>query len=176
MGVSDHQIVCETVYQYAYGIDTRDWVLYESIFAPEVAIDFCSYNGRPASTMAAADWVASVRPLFMGLAATQHSMSNPLVRFEPAGGGEPVGGGETEGGPEAIGDRAVCTMYIQAAHALDHGNDDRWFSIGGYYRDTLVRTAAGWRIDGVTLTVLWRRGDESIMADAVRRGRSHAGS
>jgi len=148
---SDHQQVCETVYTYAYGIDTRDWVRYRSIFAPQVAIDFTSYNpARPAATMAADSWVASVRPLFTGLAATQHTMTNPLVQID--------------------GDRAVCSMYMQAAHALDHGNDDAWFTIGGHYRDTLLRTPEGWRIDGVTLTVLWRRGDESIMVAAARRG------
>jgi hypothetical protein len=148
---SDHQLVCETVYTYAYGIDTRDWLRYRAIFASEVAIDFTSYNPtRPAAVMSADAWVASVRPLFTGLAATQHTMTNPLVEVDR--------------------DRAVCTMYMQAAHALDHGNDDAWFTIGGYYRDTLVRTPDGWRIDGVTLTVLWRRGDESIMVAAAKRG------
>ena len=68
---SDHQAVCETVYAYATGIDTRDWALYRSIFADEVTIDFTSYN-----------------------------------------------------------------------HALDHGNDEAWFSVGGFYRDELVRTPA----------------------------------
>ncbi len=151
MTTTDHQLVCEAVYTYAYGIDTRDWTRYRSIFAPEVAIDFTSYNPtRPPVIMSADAWVASVRPLFMGLAATQHTMSNPIVEVDP--------------------DRAVCTMYMQAAHALDHGNDDAWFTIGGYYRDTLVRTPGGWRIDGVTLTVLWRRGDESIMVAAAKRG------
>jgi SnoaL-like domain len=153
MGVTDHQQVCETVYTYAYGIDTRDWARYRSIFAPLVSIDFTSYNlERPAAVMPAEAWVASVRPLFTGLAATQHSMSNPLVEIDL--------------------DRAVCTMYMQAAHALEPGNDDAWFTIGGYYRDTLLRTPDGWRIDGVTLTVLWRRGDDSIMATAARRGAS----
>ena len=151
MAATDHQQVCETVYTYAYGIDTRDWDRYRSIFAPQVAIDFTSYNPtRPSATMTADAWVASVRPLFTGLAATQHTMTNPLVQLD--------------------GNRAVCTMYMQAAHALDHGNDDAWFTIGGYYRDTLLRTVDGWRIDGVTLTVLWRRGDESIMAAAAQRG------
>jgi SnoaL-like domain len=152
--VSDHQQVCETVYAYAYGIDTRDWARYRSIFAEEVAIDFTSYNAsRPAALISADAWVASVRPLFTGLAATQHTMTNPLVDID--------------------GDRALCTMYMQATHLLDHGNDDAWFTIGGYYRDTLVRSPGGWRIDAVTLNVLWRRGDQSIMAAAAKRGAAH---
>jgi hypothetical protein len=151
MSIADHQAVTETVYKYAYGIDTKDFVLYRSIFSDAVAIDFTSYRpGRPAATIPADDWVASVIPLFTGLAASQHSMSNPIV--------------------DVAGDRAVCRMYVRAAHALEHGNDAAWFTLGGHYRDTLVRTSDGWRIDGVTLTVLWRRGDELIMAEAARRG------
>jgi SnoaL-like domain len=142
--------VCETVYRYALGIDTRDWTLYRSIFADEVEIDFSSYNGRPASRMHADDWVSQVRPLFTGLAATQHSMSNPIVTVN--------------------GDRATCQVYMQAAHALDRGDDDNWFTIGGYYDDRLVRFHGRWRIDAVTLTVLWRRGRDAIMAIASERG------
>ncbi len=148
---SDHQAVCETVYGYATGIDTKDWEMYRSVFADEVTMDFTSYNpARPAARMRADEWVASVQPLFSGLAATQHSMTNPVV--------------------ELRADSATCIMYMQAVHALDHGNDEAWFTIGGYYRNELGHTPLGWRITAVTLTVLWRRGDGSIMATAARRG------
>ena len=148
---SDHQAVCETVYAYATGIDTRDWALYRSIFADEVTIDFTSYNPtRPAARMRADEWVASVQPLFSGLAATQHSMTNPTVQLR-------------------ANDAAL--HHVHASRPCpDHGNDEAWFSVGGYYRDELVRTPLGWRITAVTLTILWRRGDESIMGTAARRG------
>ena len=146
MSTTDHQAICETVYRYAYGIDTKDWDLYRSIFTDEVVIDFTSYRPGQAGPMPADTWVAAVRAQMIKLAATQHAMSNPIVTVD--------------------GDRATCLMYIRADHALEAGNDDAWFSLGGHYRDTLVRTADGWRIDGVTLHVGWRRGDESIM----RRG------
>ena len=149
-GSDDHRLITETVYRYAYGIDTRDWVLYRSIFADEIDIDFSSYNGRPSQRMRADDWVAGVIPLFSGLDATQHTMTNPLVRID--------------------GNTAVCRMYMQATHGLDHGNDDAWFTIGGYYTDRLARVGNGWIVAAVTLTVLWRRGDAAIMATAARRG------
>jgi SnoaL-like domain len=146
----DHQAITETVYRYALGIDTRDWALYRSIFADQITVDFSSYGGRPVATMRADEWVASVQPLFTGLAATQHTMTNPIVTVD--------------------GDNATCTMYMQATHALDHDNDDAWFTIGGYYTDTLRSTTGLWSITGVMLTVLWRRGDASIMAEAAKRG------
>lgn len=147
---ADFMAVCDLKYRYATGIDTRDWDLYRSIFADTVDIDFSSYSGRPASSMAADDWVAGVQPLFSGLDATQHSMSNPRV--------------------EVDGERATLDMYMQAEHFLDHGDPDSWFTIGGFYRDRAVRTAEGWRLAAVTLTVFWRRGDYAVMERAVARG------
>ena len=83
MPADDHQRICETVYRYAYGIDTRDWELYRSIFTDEVAIDFTSYRpGRPAATMAADVWVGAVRGQMTGLAATHHAMTNPVLSID----------------------------------------------------------------------------------------------
>jgi hypothetical protein len=145
----DKLAVAETVYRYAIGLDTRDFGLYRSIFAPEVAIDFTSYRGGEAAVMTAERWVQAVRPLITGLAATQHSMTNPLAAVD--------------------GDRATCRMYVQAHHVYEPDDPASWFTIGGYYDDTLVRSAdgpAGWLLTGVTLTVLWRRGDPAIMGAA----------
>ncbi len=153
----DKLSVAETIYRYAIGIDTRDFALYRSIFADNVAIDFSSYSGGAASTMTADQWVAGVVPLFTGLAATQHSMTNPLAVI--------------------TGDDATCRMYMQAHHVYDAADPASWFTIGGYYDDTLIRSSdgpAGWLITGVTLTVLWRHGDPSIM-DAARSRSSGPG-
>jgi hypothetical protein len=147
---SDHQDITEAIYRYALGIDTRDWAMYRSVFADQVDTDFSSYNGRPPSHLRADDWVASVRPVFTGLAATQHVMTNPIVVID--------------------GRRATCRMYMQAEHVLDATPDAPWFTIGGFYTDHLRRDTDHWVIDAVTLTVLWRRGDESIMKTAAIRG------
>lgn len=145
--MTDFHDITRRVYEYAYGIDTRDWALYRSIFADEIHMNFQSYNGNPASTMKADDWVAGCRRLFDNLDATQHSMTNPLV--------------------DVNGDTARCRMYMQAEHFLQNrlGNPD--FALGGYYDDVLVRTAKGWKISAVTLKVLWSRGNRHIMELAV---------
>jgi hypothetical protein len=166
MSADDKLAVAETIYRYATGIDTRDFTLYRSIFAPEVAIDFSSYSGREPATMSSDDWVAGVIPLFSGLHATQHTMTNPIA--------------EIDGGRDAgrDGGRARCRMYMQAHHVYEPDDPTSWFTIGGYYDDTLVRSAdapAGWLITGVTLTVLWRRGDPAVMAAATAAGRAIAG-
>ncbi len=155
MSVEDRLAVAETIYRYATGIDTRDFGLYRSIFAPRVAIDFSSYSDREPATVTAEQWVASVLPLFTGLDATQHSMTNPIAEID--------------------GDDARCRMYMQAHHVHRPDDPTSWFTIGGYYDDTLVRSAdgpAGWLVTGVTLTVLWRRGDADIMLAAAADGRA----
>ncbi|MEQ8716789.1 MAG: nuclear transport factor 2 family protein [Acidimicrobiales bacterium] len=145
----DRTRIVETVYRYATGIDLRDWELYRSIFAEQVTMDFSSWNGRPPVTLDADEWVADVVPLFEGLDATQHTLSQPIVEID--------------------GDRATCTVYMKAEHFLWNDRGDDWHSLGGYYTDTLVRTDAGWRIDGVTLTVLWNKGNRGVLQLARER-------
>ncbi len=152
MSVGEKWEVAETVYRYALGIDTRDWPLYRAIFTDEIAVDFSSYNGQPGARMSADVWVHRLQRQFTGLAATQHTMTNPMVDFVDA-------------------DHARCRMYMQAHHVLDPNDDDpsdeaSWYTIGGYYDDVLIRESGAWRIAAVTLNVLWQRGDASIMAKA----------
>jgi hypothetical protein len=144
--------ICDLCYRYATGVDSRDWAVYRAIFTDRVVFDFSSFNGRPASEMAADDWVAGIKPLFTALAATQHSMTNPRLTVD--------------------GDDAVLTMYMQAEHILDPDDPTSWFTVGGYYTNRFRRTGGHWQICGVTLTILWRRGRPEIMVEAAERGRA----
>lgn len=146
--------VVETVYRFAYGIDRRDWTGYRSVFVSppiEIEFDYSSFHGRPPSSMDVDRWIGVITPLFSGLHATQHTMSNPLVEID--------------------GTEARCRVYMQAAHFLWRddlvaatGSSDPEFTIGGYYDDHLVLGDDDhWRIDAVRLTVWWRRGNDAIM-------------
>ena len=156
MATDDKLMIAETIYLYALGIDTKDFDLYRSIFADEVEIDFSSYEGSsvPEPDLLTGDqWVKRVKPLFTGLSATQHSMTNPIVTLD--------------------GDFASCRMYMQAHHVFEPDKEDSWFTIGGYYDDKLVRndqSPSGWKLRSVKLTVLWRKGRESIMQLARSEG------
>ena len=151
MDASEELAVAETVYRYATGVDRRDWALYRSLFADTVAIDFSSYDSDlPLRQMSADEWVAGLVPLFTGLAATQHSMTNPLATID--------------------GDTAAITMYVQAHHVFDPTDAASWYTIGGYYEDTLARVDGRWLLTGVRLTVTWRAGDPEIMELARAEG------
>ena len=151
MDASEELAVAETVYRYATGVDRRDWALYRSLFADTVAIDFSSYDSDlPLRQTSADEWVAEVVPVFTGLAATQHSMTNPLATID--------------------GDTAAITMYVQAHHVFDPTDAASWYTIGGYYEDTLARVNGRWLLTGVRLTVTWRAGEPGIMELARAEG------
>jgi hypothetical protein len=153
----DKLAVAETVYRYATGVDRRDWALYRSLFTDTVTIDFSSFSpDLPPRLMSADDWVAGLVPLFTGLAATQHSMTNPLATVD--------------------GDAATITMYMQAHHVHDPDDPASWYTVGGYYDDTLVRVDSRWLLTSVRLTVTWRAGDPAIMELARAAGNRLLGS
>jgi hypothetical protein len=136
--------ITRKLYEYALGIDTRDWALYRSIFCNEITTDFSSFDGNKPATLAADDWVAAVSVLFTGLDATQHVMTNPVIEID--------------------GHRARCRMYMQAEHFLQNSSGAPDFTIGGYYDNQLVKGDWGWLIETVTLTVFWSRGNRHIMS------------
>lgn len=138
---ADFAAITRLRYEYAFGIDTRNYELFRSVFTELITMDFSSYSGQPSATLAADAWVARCATLFDSLDATQHTMTNPLVDVA------------------SDGRSARQRMAMQAAHFLDGVE----FTIGGYYDDRVVRVDDGWKLEAVTLNVTWRRGDASIM-------------
>jgi hypothetical protein len=81
-----------------------------------------------------------------GLAATQHAMFNPRAQID--------------------GDRAVLTTNMRADHFRRLDDPDGWYAIGGYYRDDMIRTDDGWKIERMRLNLLWQRGNRHILVQA----------
>jgi len=145
----DRQAIGDVVIRYATGADMRDWGAYRSCFCDQVEIDFSSWNGAPAGTIAADDWVAGVEAGLSGFDATQHISANHVIAIE--------------------GDRATCVSYVQAQHVLRDEGADGFFTLGGYYTNQLVRSDEGWKIRSCRLTATWSQGDRGIFERAVRR-------
>ena len=155
MDFNDYNEIVTRRYEYAMGIDTKDFALLRSIFTEEITMDFEDYSGRPIATMRADDWVDNCKVLFTGLDSTQHVMTNPIVNIEA--------------------DQATCKMYMKAEHFLqnDQGNDD--FTLGGYYTDKLTKIDGRWLIYAVTLNIFWNRGNRHIMTMAAELGAARLG-
>jgi hypothetical protein len=150
----DRAAISDVLHAYATGLDRRDWGLYRSIFLDEIEMDFESVGIR-AGIYKADDWVRDARTLFAGFTATQHTSTNHVHDIR--------------------GDEATCVSNMQAEHfvALEPGDAagaGRW-TIGGYYVNDLSRTAAGWKLRRVKLTVTWSSGNADVPRLALRRGR-----
>lgn len=144
MEFHDFNEITRRRYEYAQGIDTRDFDLLRSIFTEEITMDFYDYSGLPAITLSADAWVANVSELMNGLDATQHVMTNPIV--------------------DVCGDAAYCRMYMKAEHFLQNAQGSSDYTIGGYYIDQLIRSNESWLINSVTLKLFWQRGNRNIMS------------
>ena len=147
MDCNDFTVITRLQYDYAFGIDTRDFALLRSVFTDDITMDFADYSGRPSAKLKADDWVSGCSTLFNGLDATQHVMSNPVV--------------------DVNGNTATCRMYMKAEHFLENDQSASSFTIGGYYIDKLEKQNGTWLINAVTLKLFWQRGNREIMNLAV---------
>lgn len=150
--VADELAICRTMYDFAAGIDLRDWALYRSVFTDDIDVDYSSYRPGSLARMPADAWVDRARVLFTGLDASQHSIYNPRVTLH--------------------GDEADFVGYVQAEHFLTNGFGDNSYTLGGYYADHLVRVDGRWRITAKKLVVLWNRGNRDVLARGADLGRA----
>ena len=147
--LEEKQAIEELILNYAWGIDSRDWTLFRSIFADELEMDFSSFSGSPAATLSAEAWVAGCQALLPGFDATQHVLTNFMINV--------------------AGETATARVYMQAEHFIANAAGDNSHTLGGYYMHRLRRTGAGWKIHGTTLTVLWNRGNRHVYELARQR-------
>jgi hypothetical protein len=148
--------VIDTQHRYAFGIDTRDWELYRSVFADVVHSDFSSWYGGDPIEISADEWVRRVTARQSGFDGTQHQMSNHRVVLDGA--------------------CAHCTTYIVARHYLRIDGEHHIQAIGGYYSNRLQDLGDRWVIDRCVLTVLWTQGDRKLFDLAAERRKSREGA
>ncbi|MFH8386523.1 nuclear transport factor 2 family protein [Kitasatospora sp. NPDC018058] len=143
-GLRDRLDIVDVCTRMCWHTDKREWDrLRTEVFADELLVDYTSLNGGEPAELAASDLITAWRNLLCGLTATQHLLTNHLVRTE--------------------GDTAVATADFQATHLLPNALGGPLWTLGGHYRFTLRRTAAGWRIDGLTMTAVWAEGNRQIL-------------
>lgn len=147
--LSDRAELSELIHRYAFGIDTRDWKLFRSIFADQLHMDFSSYSGSPGADMTGDDWVAGCRRMLPGFDATQHVLSNFMFDLR--------------------GDEATVTVYMQAEHFIANADGDGSHTLGGYYVHQCRRGSDGWKIHATTLNVTWSRGNRHVYQLAAER-------
>ena len=123
--IADRIEIDDLLTRYATALDAKDWELFSSCFTADAVIDYTGAGGIKGSLPEVRAWLASVMERFP---MTQHLVTNREIRIE--------------------GDSATCRSCLFNPMGLPDEDDGSLvlFFEGGYYRDTLVRTSAGWRI------------------------------
>ena len=152
----DRLDIAEVMTRYATGIDNLSLDILRGCFADEVEIQASSAGKLHELFQHAGfdhgiklkrdDWVNNLGTGMRsnGVTVTQHVITNHLIELGQ--------------------DEAVCTSYLRAMHfngAQFPGSPP--YEVGGYYRNTLVRTSTGWKIRKWTLTCTWETGDARVL-------------
>ncbi|GGT05143.1 MULTISPECIES: nuclear transport factor 2 family protein [Streptomyces] len=147
--MDDRSAVVETCDRMGWHTDLHEWAEVTALFTDKVLVDHTSLLGGSPSTMPAQELVDSWAAVIGGYDSSQHLMTNHLVTVD--------------------GDTARCTASFQATHRLDNPLGSPLWRIGGRYRFHLVRSAGGWKIDEIAMTVLWAEGNQGIAELAAQR-------
>jgi 3-phenylpropionate/cinnamic acid dioxygenase small subunit len=121
--LADRIEIDDLLTRYATGLDAKDWELWSSCFTPDAFIDYTAAGGIKGALPEVRQWLAQV---MAGFPVTQHLVTNKAVHID--------------------GDTATCRSCLFNPMGVPDKDSLMFFFEGGYYRDTLVRTAAGWRI------------------------------
>ncbi|HUD29390.1 MAG TPA: nuclear transport factor 2 family protein [Novosphingobium sp.] len=136
--MADREDIIELLNLYGFAMDTRRWDLFDRIFTADVDADYGPTSSWTDRERFKADF-GSFHELFD---ATQHVMTNHLVRIE--------------------GDRAFAHTYGSWRLIRHAAGDPPVWDGTGYYDDTLVRTAEGWRIEARTCRVVFWTGNPRV--------------
>lgn len=137
MGWNDRDELVELMGRYADVSDTNDWhELSLAVFCDQITCDFSSL-GAPVTIVSREVWCQQGERAFAGWAATHHAITGHRISVD--------------------GDRATIRAHVRAEHWLGPeqaaGGPNCWLVVG-FYDNTAVRTADGWRLDSVTLTAV----------------------
>ena len=135
--VIDRTAIVELLTQYWMHVDRRDWEPVKAIFVPGTLVDYSDL--MPIDDAVAAEAVVDrIAEAIQIYAVTVHNMGNCEVVID--------------------GDAATAESVIVAHHVYaDPERQGGKLPVAGLrYRDRLVRTPAGWRVEHRRATTDWR--------------------
>jgi len=146
---SDRVAVLEVVASYATALDTKNWSLLETLFAPDATVNFGSSVGSAQGPAAIASLLRSTLERLDG---SQHLVANSVVRL--------------------AGDIAEHTCYVQGQHIRRGAPGGELYLVAGRYDDQFRRTADGWRFTSRTITRSWSDGNWGVVHGGTRESSS----
>jgi 3-phenylpropionate/cinnamic acid dioxygenase small subunit len=122
--LSDRLRINDLLIRYTRAIDTKDWGLLDTCFAPDAHVDYTASGGIAGKYPEVRAWLSKALAPFP---ITAHYVTNSIVELD--------------------GDRASARTLVQ--NPMFFANPDgslHDFTVGATYVDELVWTDAGWRI------------------------------
>ena len=122
--ISDRLEIQDLFARYSFAIDERDWEALDHIFTPDARIDYTESGGAKGSLTEIKAWLPGALARFPGF---QHMVATTKLTLD--------------------GDTATSrTILFNPMVHEGEGGERQTFFMGLWYRDSLVRTPAGWRI------------------------------
>jgi hypothetical protein len=122
--------------------DEKDWERLRTFFADEVDADFTSLAGSEPAKIKADDLVDGWKTNLFQEKKTFHQRSNYRI--------------------EIRGDRAEVFSKGYAFNLLESGEVQGLWEVWGNYTHSLRRMEDGWKVLGMTLEVIYQRGDQRV--------------
>jgi 3-phenylpropionate/cinnamic acid dioxygenase small subunit len=120
--LSDRLEIGDLLARYARAVDTKDWVLWRSVFTEDAQLDYRSAGGPEGARDEVGDWLEQALATFP---MSQHLITNVEVTFA------------------ADGDAAeVHALFF---NPMTFPGQDEPASCGGTYDHEVVRTPDGWK-------------------------------
>ena len=144
----DRAGVSDALVEFAYALDTQNWELYASLYAPDGALElpFADADGTPAGHRGRAGLAEYVEAHLGRFEGTHHMSTNHRITVS--------------------GDRATTRSYLHCIHRLDSDPSHTW-EVGGWYDCELARAgSAGWLFDRVRLHGVWENQPSPIGPEA----------
>lgn len=112
-----------------WATDHHDWDTLTHVFSDQVTLDY----GEP-ELLSPQEIIGRWRPVFEGLNAHQHLVSNHLITLRD--------------------DAATATASFIATHQHARGT----WTLGGDYRFSLHNTPSGWKVTAMEMRPVWEEG------------------
>ena len=125
LNAEDRAEINELLSRYAWAMADKDWTAWRATLTPDATVDYTTAGGVAGTADEAMAWLEQTMG---GFDVTMSAVGNAVI--DP-----------TDNDDDTAGVRSLYRMVMRIP-----GDTPTYLEASGWYRDTVVRTADGWRI------------------------------
>jgi 3-phenylpropionate/cinnamic acid dioxygenase small subunit len=125
LNAEDRAEINELLSRYAWAMADKDWTAWRATLSPDATVDYTTAGGVAGTADEAMAWLEQTMG---GFDATMSAVGNAVI--DP-----------TDNDDDTASVRSLYRMVMRIP-----GEPPTYLEASGWYRDTVVRTADGWRI------------------------------